>query len=293
MDNPMTFYAAALQLGPAGPSIAETVGRILPFIDQAAEQEVKLLVLPELALTPYFGATIHDRAGHYASKADNDAAIAAVSERAARYGMAIVLPYAELSGNQIYNSMAFIDTSGKQVGTFRKMHIPGFTEPKPNGEVTIMEKRYFTPGDLGFSVHDTAPLKLGGLICYDRRFPEAYRSLVHNGAEIICIGYNTPVMPKGTLSAARRASELAMCGGAYSNGTFVIAAGKAGVENGMRYIGGSLIAGPDGMIMKKARSMGDELVIAEIDMDRQAAVRSRWAFDVNRRPTDYVMTAQA
>lgn len=288
----MKFIAAALQLGPAGPSIEQTVARILPLIDQAGQQAVKLLVLPELALTPYFGATIHDRAGQYAAKSDNDAAIAAVCERAGLHDMAIVLPYAEISGNQIYNSMAFIDTAGQHVGTFRKMHIPGFVEPKPNGEVTIMEKRYFAPGDLGFSVHDTLPLKLGGLICYDRRFPEAYRSLVHNGAEIICIGYNTPVMPKGTLSAARRASELAMCGGAYSNGTFVVAAGKAGVEGGMRYIGGSLIAGPDGMIISKAKSMGDELVLAEIDMDRQKWVRERWAFDVNRRPNDYVMMPQ-
>lgn len=289
----MKFFAAALQLGPAGPSIAETAARILPQIDSAAEQSVTLLVLPELALTPYFAATVHDMAGSYAEKDANDAAIAAISDKAKQYGMAIVLPFAEISGNQLYNSMAFIDTHGKRVGTFRKMHIPGFVEPKPNGEVTILEKRYFTPGDLGFGVHDAGTAKLGGLICYDRRFPEAYRSLVHNGADIICIGYNTPVMPKGTLSGARRASELAMCGGAYSNGTFVIAAGKAGVENGMRYIGGSLIAGPDGMILKKAKSMGDELVIAEIDMDRQAAVRERWAFEVNRRPADYVMTAQA
>lgn len=289
----MTFLAAALQLGPAGPSIGTTLSRILSLLDQAGDQGVKLVVLPELALTPYFGATVHELSGHYASKPENDEAIAAVGEKAKDHAMAIVLPFAELSGNQVYNSMAFIDTAGRHVGTFRKMHIPGFVEPKPNGEVTILEKRYFTPGDLGFGVYDTAPLKLGGLICYDRRFPEAYRSLAHNGADIICVGYNTPVMPKNTLSAARRASELAMCGGAYSNGTYVIAAGKAGMENGMRYIGGSLIAGPDGMIVKKAKNMGDELVVAEIDMEKQASIRERWAFAVNRRPADYVMTQTA
>lgn len=287
----MTFFAAALQLGPASPSIEATVSRILPLLDQAADQKVQLVVLPELALTPYFGATVHDLAGLYASKADNDAAVAAISEKAKASNMAVVLPYAELSGNRLYNSMAFIDKAGSHVGTFRKMHIPGFVEPKPNGEVTILEKRYFAAGDLGFGVYDTDPVKLGGLICYDRRFPEAYRSLALNGAEIICVGYNTPVMPKNTLSSARRASELAMCGGAYSNGTYVIGAGKAGVENGMRYIGGSLIIGPDGVIIKKAKTMADELVIAEIDLERQASIRERWAFDVNRRPGDYVMSA--
>jgi predicted amidohydrolase len=285
----MTFFAAALQLGPASLSIEATVSRILPLLDQAAEKLVKLVVLPELALTPYFGATVHDRAKLYAAKADNDAAIAAVSEKAKVHGMAIVLPFAELNDKGLYNSMAFIDTSGKHVGTFRKIHIPGFVEPKPNGEVTILEKRYFAPGDLGFGVHDTGPIKLGGLICYDRRFPEAYRSLALNGADILCVGYNTPVMGSNTLSSARRASELAMCGGAYSNGTYVIGAGKAGIENGMRYIGGSLIIGPDGAILKKAKSMTDELVIAEIDLERQASIRERWGFDINRKPDEYVM----
>jgi predicted amidohydrolase len=173
----------------------------------------QLVVLPELALTPYFGATVHDRAGLYAAKADNDAAIAAVSAKAKAHAMAIVLPFAELTGNGLYNSMAFIDKSGSHVGTFRKVHIPGFVEPKPNGEVTILEKRYFAPGDLGFGVYDTDPVKLGGLICYDRRFPEAYRSLALNGADIVCVGYNTPVMG-ATRCRARVAPPNLQCAAA-------------------------------------------------------------------------------
>lgn len=289
----MTFLAAALQLGPAGPSIAATLARILPLLDEAAAKNIKLVVLPELALTPYFAARVHDDLATYALKADNDAAVDAIAEKAKAAGMAIVVPYAEAEGDKVFNSMAFLDTKGKRAGLFRKMHIPGFVEPKANGEVTILEKRYFAPGDLGFDVFDTGTLKLGGLICYDRRFPEAYRSLALNGADLICIGYNTPVMNGNTLSGARRASELAMCGGAYSNGTYVIAAGKAGVENGMRYIGGSVIIGPDGMIIAKAKTMGDELVVTEIDLEKQAKVRDRWGFDVNRRPDDYNMTARA
>jgi predicted amidohydrolase len=289
----MTFLAAALQLGPSGPSIEATTARILPLLDQAASEGVKLVVLPELALTPYFGATVHDRALEYASKADNDAALSAMAEKAKTHGMAIVVPFAEQAGNRVYNSMAFISAEGKQVGLFRKVHIPGFVEPKPNGEMTILEKRYFEPGDLGFGVFDLGPVKAGGLICYDRRFPEAYRSLMLNGADIICVGYNTPVMPGGTLTAARRASELAMTGGVYSNGSFVIGAGKAGVEAGVRFIGGSVIIAPDGSILRKARTMQDELVIAEIDMEKQAAARKRWAFDTNRKPSEYVMAIPA
>ena len=84
-----------------------------------------------------------------------------------------------------------------------------------------------------------------------------------------------------------------MCGGAYSTATYVIAAGKAGIEGGVRFIGGSLIAGPDGTILKRARSAGDELVVAELDLDRQRSMRERWAFATNQRSADYVMTASA
>lgn len=287
------ILVAALQLGPASGSITETAERIIALLDAAAERGVMLCVLPELALTPYFAAKVHNLAAAYADEAQNAAALDAVSAKARETKMAVVLPFAELSGNGIFNAMAFINDQGQRVGLFRKMHIPGFEEPKADGEMTILEKRYFQQGDLGFGVFDTGGLKLGGLICYDRRFPEAYRSLYLQGADVICIGYNTPVMPGHTLSSARRASELAMCGGAYSNATYVVAAGKAGMEDGVRYIGGSVVIGPDGTILAKAKSMGDELVTAEIDLERQEAARSRWAFDVNRRPADYVMTIPA
>ena len=292
----MTILAAALQLGPASRTIEAMVERILALVETAGAAGVKLAVLPELALTPYFAAMVHHELDVFVDEAANQPATKAIAAAAAAQGMAIVVPFAERAGNQIYNSMAFFDDQGKLAGNFRKMHIPGQVDPKEDGSFTIMEKRYFAPGDLGFGAFDTGVAKLGGLICYDRRFPESYRSLAINGADIICVGYNTPVMPNSpgaTLAAARRASELAMCGGAYSNATYVIGAGKAGVENKVRYIGGSLIIGPDGVILKRARTAGDEVVMAEIDLDKQKVMRERWAFDKNRRPADYVLEATA
>jgi predicted amidohydrolase len=173
------------------------------------------------------------------------------------------------------------------------MHIPGEVEPKPDQKLTILEKRYFQAGDLGFGVYDIGPVKIGGLICYDRRFPEAYRSLSINGADVIAIGYNTPVMNGGTLAQARRASELAMTAGAYFTGTAVIAAGKAGKENGTRFIGRSAVIAPDGSIVARAKTDGDEVVAGELDFERQDKIRQRWAFGRNRRTADYVMREPA
>jgi len=282
------FRVAALQLGPGGPDIAAVTARILALVDAAAAEEVALAVLPELALTPYFAAAIRDDLSAYTDPAENSAAVAEIAAAAAGHGMAIVIPYAEATNAGLFNSMAFHDTSGARAGLFRKVHIPGQTEPDPEKPLTILEKRYFTPGDLPFAAFDMGGLRAGGLICYDRRFPESYRTLSLNGAELICVGYNTPVMAGSTLATARRASELAICGGAYSTATHVIAAGKAGMEDGTRFIGGSFVAGPDGMILARARTQGDEVVVAEIDMTRQAAMRKRWNFEANRRPEAYV-----
>lgn len=286
-----TFRAAAIQLGPAGSTIARTTTRILDLIDAAADDKVTLAVLPELALTPYFAAVVRDDLTPFTSVPENQVAVDAISARAASHGMAIVIPYAEQTNEGLFNSMVFYDGKGAYRGKFRKVHIPGKTEPDAGKRITIMEKRYFERGDLPFDAFDLGGVKAGGLICYDRRFPESYRSLTMNGADLYCVGYNTPVMEGGTLKQARRASELAICGGAYSNATHAIAAGKAGMEEGTRFIGGSFICGPDGMILNRAKTQGDEVVAAEIDMEKQAALRARWDFDTNRRPDAYALTA--
>lgn len=288
----MSFTAAAIQLGPASPTIAETATRIVTMLAKASDQGVVLAALPELALTPYFAAGLHDDMGAaFASPEANAEAMERISEAARKAGIACSVPLAEIVGEGMFNSMAILDADGSRVGTFQKMHIPGQAEPKPDGAFTIMEKRYFKPGSLGFGVFETKVAKVGGLICYDRRFPESYRSLQHNGAEVICIGYNTPVSPGSgsTLAKGRRASELAMCGGAYSTGSYVLAAGKAGREGGVQYIGGSLVIAPDGEIINRAKTNGDEVITGEIDLQRVADIRKRQNHAENRRPDAYVL----
>ncbi|WP_342364117.1 nitrilase-related carbon-nitrogen hydrolase [Terrarubrum flagellatum] len=286
----MSFLAAAIQLGPASDTIAKTADRIVALVDEVGGRGVKLAALPELALTPYFAAKVQD-VDCYFLREENEAAMARIAAAAKASGIALSLPFAELAGDSFYNSMAFLDEQGRRLGLFRKVHIPGQREPKPEGAFTILEKRYFTPGDLGFGVFATRSAKIGGLICYDRRFPESYRALGLAGAEVILVGYNTPATPPTTLAKARRMSELAMRGGAYSTASYVIGAGKAGREDGARFIGGSLVIGPDGEILARAKTEGDELVVAEIELAKVEALRKRWNYEENRRPEVYAAVA--
>ena len=97
---------------------------------------------------------------------------------AARLGMAMVVPVYEEAGTCVYyNTAAVIDADGRYLGKFRKIHIPHV--------VGFNEKFYFKPGDIGYPVFETAFCKVGVYICYDRHFPEGWRELAMNGAEVI------------------------------------------------------------------------------------------------------------
>lgn len=252
---------------------------------------VRLAVFSELALSSYFATLVHEDVAPFFESDLPSAETAPIFRAAAERGVAVVLPFAERWGATLYNSAALIGPDGSEVGRYRKVHIPGQVEPADDGSFRILEKRYFTPGDLGFPVYDCRAGRVGMLICYDRRFPEAYRCLALDGAEVIAVGYNTPVFPGdgpgSTVTGGQSQSELCMRAGAYANGVPVIAAGKAGVEGGVEYIGGSVVIGPSGEILAKAATDGDELVLAELDADAAAALRGRMNLEVNRRPDVY------
>jgi N-carbamoyl-D-amino-acid hydrolase len=282
---------AAAQLGPASPSRAETVTRIVVLIERAGAQGASFVVFPELALSPYFAAALHDDLTPFSEPALPTAETAPILDAVAAQGVSIVLPFAERAETGLYNSAVLLDSSGAQIGRYQKTHLPGRAEPVEGSPFTLLEKRYFTPGDSGFPVFDSTIGRLGMLICYDRRFPEAYRCLGLAGAEVIAIPYNTPVFPgngiSSTVAGGQGQSELTMRANALANGVFVIAAGKAGVENGVTYIGGSVIIGPTGEVLARATTDGDELVLAEIDRAEGTKIRERLNLDVNRRPDQY------
>ena len=121
----MAFTAAAIQLGPASPTISQTAGRIVRLLEIAAAAGVKLASLPELALTPYFAAEVHETVAPFAKPEENEAAVETISAAAKRHGIALTLPLAEFDRECLFNSMAVLDSDGSRLGTFRKVHIPG------------------------------------------------------------------------------------------------------------------------------------------------------------------------
>jgi len=283
MARPLTVAAA--QLGPSSASKSQTVARMVTLIEEAGKQGVELLSFPELSLTPYFATKVHAEIDDFFEETLPSSTTQPLFQAAHRTRMHFVLPYAERDNGMYYNSATLISPAGAILGKYRKMHIPGWVEPRWEG-MNILEKRYFALGNLGFSVTSLPKAQTGMLICYDRRFSEGYRALALGGAELICVPYNTPTFGQPP-AVGQETSEVMLRAGAMENQLFIVAVGKAGVEDGAEYIGGSEIIAPTGQVLAKAKTDGDELVVTTIDVDEVHAVRKKWDFLADRRPETY------
>ncbi len=215
---------------------------------------------------------------------------------AARLGIGFHLGYAELltddSGRKRrFNTSVVADETGRIIAKYRKIHLPGHAEHEPERPFQHLEKRYFETGDLGFGVFDGFDGKFGVCICNDRRWPETWRMLGLGGAELVMLGYNTPVhFPPAPEHDHLQYfhNELSVQAGCYQNGMWAVAVAKAGREEGCDLIGGSVIVVPTGEIVAKAATLGDEVITAQIDLDRCAEIRSNvFDFALHREPQNY------
>lgn len=281
---------AAAQLGPASEDKAKTVARMVDLLDEAGRQGVKFLVFPELSLTPYFAGAVREDAASFAEATFPSEETAPLIEAIKRNGITSVVPFAEaMPGGTLFNSAALVGADGTELGRYRKMHIPGTTDLVEGRPIQILEKRYFKPGDLGFPAYESEIGSVGMAICYDRRFPETFRCLALSGAEIYAVVFNTPYNDAEENAQARsiEAHELAVRAAARYNGLPAIAAGKAGVEGGLPFIGASSVISHTGDVLARSTSDGDDLVVAEVDFTAAGKARADLRLDINRRPDQY------
>jgi len=196
-------------------------------------------------------------------------------DEAAKLGIGFYLGYAELiveeGKTRRFNTSILVDKSGRIVGKYRKIHLPGHAEHEPWRRFQHLEKRYFETGNLGFNVTRAYGGIIGMAICNDRRWPETYRVMGLQGVELVMLGYNTPVhnpaMPE-TDDLNNFHNHLSMQSGAYQNGTWVVGVAKCGVEEGVDQIGQSCIIAPSGEIVAQCTSLNDEVAVAMVDLDR-------------------------
>ena len=280
MARYVTVAAAQLGAIPEGTSREEMVDRMLALLEQAIAQKVDVVAYPELALTPYFPKRIRDDYDQFFETEMPPKCLEPLLRRAGQAGVVCHIGFAEKAAGKYFNTAILTDETGALAGTYRKIHLPGVT--RPDGYAQVYEPYFFAVGDTGYRVFETRKATLGVAVCQDRRFPESYRSLGMLGAEIVLIGYNTPLSP-----LALDLNELCLRAGAYQNTLFVVGVAKAGLEDGVEFIAGSCIVTPMGQVIAKAGTTADELVTARLDLDQMLPARKRWNFLGRRRPEHY------
>lgn len=228
-----------------------------------------LLVLPELCLSGY--AFVSKDEVRQLSETSDGPSIKALKLLAKKTGTILVVGFAEKAGSKLYNSAILIRPSGK-TDIYRKAHL------------FWNEKKWFAPGDTGFKVFSAGQARIGMMICYDWFFPEAARSLALNGAQIICHPANL-VLPYCPCSMPVRALE---------NKVFTITANRTGREkrgnSDLRFIGKSIMAGPDSTVLASAPGKNETVRVVDIDpklADNKAVTPLNHLFR-DRRPEYYV-----
>lgn len=294
---------AGAQMGPN--SLSDTrpqvLARMIALLEGAARKGAQLVVFPELAFTTFFPRWPYKDESEvlqFFERAMPNPSVQPLFDRAAELRVGFYVGYAELtSEGHRFNTAIIVRPDGGTLLKYRKIHLPGSHDIRPGQKYQQLEKRYFQYGDLGFPVvrapEEWSNAAIGMLICNDRRWPEGWRVLGLQSVELVCIGYNSAAYdPNGgeSESAELRTfhSTLAAQANAYMNATWAVSVAKAGNEDGAGLIGGSVIVDPNGVIRAQARTLGDELIFAEADLDlcRQGKEKI-FNFAAHRRPQWY------
>jgi N-carbamoylputrescine amidase len=253
------------------------------FARDAAADGVQIIGFQELFYGPYFGV-IQDQKYYRYVETIPGPTTERFQELAASLGIVIVLPiYEVVNDGEYYNTAAVIDADGALLGKYRKHHIPNLPQ--------FWEKFYFRPGNLGYPVFSTAVGRVGVYICYDRHFPEGWRELGLNNAQIV---FN-PSATKPGLS--NRLWQIEQPAAAAANQYFVAANNRIGQEidefgaDAPTFYGSSYFVNPRGNYVGDIASQDQEEIVArDLDLDEITETRNDWQFYRDRRPESYLRT---
>jgi N-carbamoylputrescine amidase len=250
---------------------------------QAASAGAHVICFQELFYGPYFGIVQDQKYYDYVESVPGPT-VERFQAVARELNLVIVLPVYEVENEgEYYNTAAVVDADGSYLGKYRKHHIPNLPQ--------FWEKFYFRPGNLGYPVFNTAAGRIGVYICYDRHFPEGWRELGLNNAQLV---FN-PSATKPGLS--NRLWELEQPAAAAANQYFIGANNRVGREteefgdDAVEFYGSSYFVDPRGNYVGDIASTGaDEVVVRDLDYGELTKVRNDWQFYRDRRPDSYAKT---
>lgn len=275
--------------------VEENIDKAEKMVREAAQKGANVILLPELFERPYFCQERCYEYYAYATPVCENPAVLRFMKVCAELKVVMPISIYEKDGNVLYNSIAMIDSDGSVMGVYRKTHIPD--------DHYYQEKFYFTPGNTGFKVWDTAYGKIGVGICWDQWFPETARAMAIQGAEVLlyptAIG-SEPILDVDSMEHWR----ICMRGHSGSNVVPVVAANRIGIEevtpseaNGgqkssLKFFGSSFITDETGALVADASRDKEEILISTFDLDGINEARLSWGLFRDRRPECYKIIAE-
>jgi len=267
-------------------NLAENIARAEALVREAHGFGAQIILLQELFLSPYF--CIDQDMAHLALAQDATDSPLIRHFQALAKELKVVLPlsFFERAGRAYYNAAAMIDADGTVLGIYRKTQIPN--------DIGYQEKQFFTPGDTGFKVWDTAYARIGVGICWDQWFPETQRSLALLGAELIFHPTAIGSEPGDTAYDSQAHWTRVQQGAAGANLTPVIASNRIGNETSktvkgltVTFYGSSFIADQTGALVAQCDRDSSGVIVHAFDLDAIARQRDWWGLFRDRRPDMY------
>ena len=243
-------------------------------IEQAARQGARLAVFAELAFELFYPQHVAGKDKNKLAETISGDIASTFRELAARYRMVIIPNFFEREGEHTYDTSPVIDADGKLLGLTRMVHVPDYEY--------FHEKTYYTPGNTGANVYDTAVGKIGVAICYDRHYPEYMRALAVAGAELVV----TPQAgAAGEWTDGLYEAEMQIA--AFQNGYFTALCNRVGLEENLDFSGESFVCDPNGKLLAQAGRGTEEILYCDIDLAEVKNAHARKLFLPDRRPELY------
>ena len=253
------------------------------LVRQAASKGAQIILIQELFESQYFCMDQKEELFELSRPFDNHPTIKKFSELAKELKVVLPVSFFEKANRAHYNSVAIVDADGSILGKYRKSHIPD----GPG----YQEKFYFNPGDTGFKVWNTKYAKIGVGICWDQWFPEAARSMVLNGAELLLYPTAIGGEPEDDGFDSSDMWQRAMIGHSASNQIPVIASNRIGTEKGIDienyFYGRSFVTNHVGDKIAEGSRDKEEVLIGKINLSEAETLRNVWGVFRDRRPELY------
>ena len=256
------------------------LARCLMSMTAAHEAGADLIAFPEVVLDRFFPQRPGDRTALALAEPIPGPTADLIQSQARALGLVTIFNLYELGEEgRRFDSSPVFDADGSLLGVTRMIHITDYEG--------FHERDYYHPGDYhpgnkGVPVYETRAGRIGVAICYDRHYPEVMRSLGVQGAEVVVIPQAGTVgeWPEGLYEAEVRTA-------AFQNGYFAALANRVGEEEALHFAGESFVVDPEGRVIARGKSLEEDLLIADLDLELCKTSTARRLFWRDRRPELY------